>query len=147
MKRMRAWLVVPVAALSFPLQASAQDVAGVEHAALSYLEGFYEGDQDKIRRSVHPDVVKFGFFPAEGGGYAGEPMSFQAMLDFAADVRARGNHPPADAPKSVEILEVLDQTAAAKVTAWWGSDYLHLARYDGEWKIVHVLWQTPPPGA
>ena len=134
-------------ALALPLHAVGQDVAGVERAALDYLDGFYEGDQDKLRRGVHPDVVKYGFFLAEGGAYAGSPMSFQQMLDFAADVRARADHPPADAPREVEILEVLDQTAAAKVTAWWGSDYLHLARYDGQWKIVHVLWQTPPPDA
>jgi len=126
-------------------QDSAGDRAGVERAALDYLEGFYEGDVAKIRRGVHPDVTKFGFYiPRDGDSYQGEPMTFQEMLDFAAGVKARGSYPPADAPKVVEILDVLDQTAAVKVTAWWGTDYLHLARYDGQWKIVHVLWQTPP---
>ena len=48
--------------------------------------------------------------------------------------------------KDVILLEVLDQTAAVKVVAWWGIDYLHLAKYEGEWKVIHVLWQTFPPG-
>ena len=135
-------LVAPPAAA----QTTTGDRAGVERAALDYLEGFYEGDAAKIRRGVHPDVVKYGFYvPGGGGAYQGQPMTFQQMLDFAADVKARGNHLPADAPKAVEILDVLDQTAAVKVTAWWGTDYLHLARYDGQWKILHVLWQTPSP--
>ncbi len=139
---------VPMAIAPAAVSAQATgDVAGVERAALDYLEGFYEGDQGKIRRGVHPDVVKYGFFvPRDADHYSGEPMSFQEMLDFAQSVSESGNHPPETAPKEVKILEVLDQTAAARVTAWWGSDYLHLAKYDGEWKIIHVLWQTPPAG-
>ena len=43
------------------------------------------------------------------------------------------------------IFDVQDQTASAKLTAWWGTDYLLLARYDGRWMIREVLWQTPPP--
>ncbi len=52
---------------------------------------------------------------------------------------------PKDAPKNVEVLDVLNQTASAKLTASWGIDYMHLAKYDGKWKIVQVLWQSPPP--
>jgi hypothetical protein len=122
------------------------EVAAVERAALDYLEGFYEGDPGKIRRSVHPDVVKYGFYIPRGeSAYTGEAMTFQEMLEYAASVRERGNHPPETAPKEVEVLEVMDQIAAARVTAWWGSDYLHLARVEGRWTIMHVLWQTPPP--
>ena len=39
---------------------------------------------------------------------------------------------------------MLDQTAAAKVHAWWGADYLLMAEYEGQWKIVQVLRQSPP---
>ncbi|MBC7790917.1 MAG: nuclear transport factor 2 family protein, partial [Anaerolineae bacterium] len=40
-------------------------------------------------------------------------------------------------------FDVLDQTASAKLTAWWGTDYLLLGKYDGKWMISHVLWQSP----
>lgn len=43
------------------------------------------------------------------------------------------------------MFDVLDQTASAKLTAMWGVDYFHLAKYDGQWKIVNILWQEPPP--
>ena len=39
---------------------------------------------------------------------------------------ASGRPAPADAPKIIEIFEVADQTASAKLTAWWGIDYLLL---------------------
>jgi len=122
-----------------------QDRAGVERAALDYLEGFYEGDESKIRRGVHPEVVKYGFsIPRNGSDYVGEPMSFEQMLAYARSVKQGGRQPSADAPKEVQLLDVLDQTAAVKVTAWWGSDYLLLALYEGEWKVTQVLWQTAP---
>lgn len=125
--------------------AQTPDRAGVERAALDYLEGFYEGSTDKIRRGVHPDVVKVGFAREDDGGYRRVAMSFQQMLDFATDVKESGRFPDEDAPKRVEVLDALDQTAVAKVYAWWGSDYLTMARHDGRWMIVQVLWQTPPP--
>ena len=33
---------------------------------------------------------------------------------------------------------------AAKVTAWWGTDYLLLGKFDGRWMIRDVLWESPP---
>ena len=44
------------------------------------------------------------------------------------------------------MYDVLNQTAAAKLTAMWGVDYMHLAKYDGKWKIVNILWQETPAG-
>ncbi|MGI9627848.1 MAG: nuclear transport factor 2 family protein [Longimicrobiales bacterium] len=126
-------------------QSHGHDRAGVERAALDYLEGFYEGSTEKIERGVHPEVQKFGFSrESPDQAYERSPMSFQQMLEFARNVKESGRFPGGDAPKQVEVLDVLDQTAVAKVYAWWGSDYLTMARYEGEWKIVQVLWQSPP---
>ena len=138
--------VVAVASLGLAsaVEAQSMDRAGVERAALDYLEGFYEGSTEKLRHSVHPEVVKVGF-AMQDGSYHQDPMSFEQMLSYATSVHDSGRFPPASAPKSVEILDVLDQTAVAKVYAWWGSDYLSMARYEGAWKIVQVLWQSPPP--
>lgn len=119
------------------------DRANIERAALNYLEGFYEGSTEKLRQSVHPDAQKFGFYK-ENGTYHRVPMSFEGMLEFAEEVKANKDYPDENAPKRVEILDALDQTAIAKVYAWWGSDYMTLAKYDGKWMIVQVLWQTPP---
>lgn len=128
------------------VHAQAADEAGVRRAALDYLEGFYEGDDAKLRRSIHPEVHKFGF--ARGSAdqpYRRVPMSYEQMFEFAAGVRGGRGAPPAGAPKEVEILDVRDQTAVVRVVAWWGQDYLQMARYDDRWMIVHVLWQSLAP--
>jgi hypothetical protein len=122
---------------------SAADSAGVRAAVRDDGEG---GDQgESAPRGIRPEVVKYGFYiPAKDSVYRGEPMSFAEMNGYANNVKRSGKPAPATAPKEIEILDVADQTAAAKLTAWWGIDYLQLARYDGRWMIVHVLWQSPP---
>ena len=35
-------------------------------------------------------------------------------------------------------------TASAKVTAYWGTDYLLLGNFGGKWMVISVLWQSPP---
>jgi hypothetical protein len=138
-------VLVSLAATSLSAQ-TPPDREGVQRAALDYIEGFYEGDTVKIVRSVHPDVVKYGFYKKRGeNGYTGEAMPWGEFLSYTNRVKASGKPAPANAPKEVVVLDVADQTAAAKVTAWWGIDYLHLAKYNGKWMITHVLWQSPPP--
>jgi hypothetical protein len=134
-----------------PVSAAAQggaDSAGVRAAVLDYVEGFYQGDSARLVRSVRPEVVKYGFFvPRDSTRYRGEPMSFAEMNAHANSVRRNNRPAPSTAPKDIELLDVQDQTAAAKLTAWWGTDYLLLAKYEGRWMIVQVLWQSPPPRA
>ncbi|MBK8247308.1 MAG: nuclear transport factor 2 family protein [Gemmatimonadetes bacterium] len=129
------------------LQAQAPaDRDGVRRAAMDYLEGFYEGDSTKHLRSIRPEVYKYGFYkPAADKPYQGNQMTWAGFMDFTRNVRTRKNFAPATAPKEVAILEVQDQTAAAKVTAWWGTDYLLLGKFDDRWMVTHVLWQSPPP--
>lgn len=122
------------------------DRDGVNRAMLDYIEGFYEGDTAKLVRSIRPDVYKYGFdWVAADKRYAGEQMKWDEILGYARRFKERGRTTPASAPKKVELLDVLDQTASAKVTAWWGTDYVLLAKYEGKWMITHVLWQSPTP--
>lgn len=133
--------------LLIPAVASAQssERAAVERAVLDYVEGFYEGDTAKLVRSVHKEVNKYGYWIPRGATkYEGEAMPFAEFMSYANGVKANKRQRPANEIKKVEIYEVADQTASAKLTAYWGIDYLLLAKYDGKWMIRQVMWQTPP---
>jgi len=144
--------LLAAALISLPAGARAQssvamtvDAEAVTRAARDYLEAFYEGDSTKIVRSISPTVVKYGYYIPRGDStYHGTGMSYAEMLDYVRQVKASGRTPPASAPRQVSALEVLDQVAAAKVVAWWGTDFLHLAKIDGRWMITQVIWQSPP---
>jgi hypothetical protein len=123
---------------------SAADQAAVRRAALDYLEGFYEGDSAKLARSVWPEVRKWGYWKNDASSpYAGSAMPYARFLTYAADVKSGKIKVPANPPKEVTVYEVQDQTAAVKVTAHWGTDYLLLAKERDRWMITHVLWQGP----
>ena len=140
-------LVVLAAFSCLPALLTAQKPAdrdAVKQAALDYIEGFYEGDSTRFIRSVRPEVYKYGFFRDTTGIYRGMQMQWQGFHNFANRVKSGQRRTPPNAPKGVEILDVADQTAAVKVTAYWGIDYLLMAKYDGKWMISHILWQSPP---
>lgn len=155
MTRTARWSIAPrLAACAVALAAlvstradaqSDADRSAVRAAVLDYVDGFYEGDTTRLVRSVRPEVTKYGFFvPRNKSAYEGEAMPWSEFLSYAKSVKARNKAPDPKWPKEIDLLDVADQTASAKLTAWWGIDYLHLAKYDGRWMIVHVLWQSPP---
>jgi hypothetical protein len=122
------------------------DRDAVRQAALDYVEGVYEVQPDRIRRSVHPTLVKRGFYKKGASApYVELTMNFQQLLELARDWNRDGRQDTS--VKEVAVLEVLDQTAVAKVTASWGVDYMLLGKYDGRWQIVLIVWQSPPPKA
>jgi hypothetical protein len=117
----------------------------VHRAVSDYVEGFYEGDTLKLARSLRSDLAKYGFWRAKDSTtYAGEAMSFAQAIDYARRFKRENRTTPANAPREITILDVQDQTASAKLTAWWGTDYLLLGKVGGRWMISHVLWQSPP---
>jgi putative lumazine-binding protein len=120
-------------------------IAQVRRAALDYLEGFYEGDTAKIIRSVRPNVAKWGFWrPRDSTAFEPDSMSYAEFITYARNVRARNRPVNPLWPKDVVVFDVQSKTASAKVTAWWGSDYLLLGKFGDRWMITHVLWQSPP---
>jgi hypothetical protein len=152
MKRFRTIALLAVALLAaarFTVAAQTpQDREGVRRAVLDYVEGFYEGDTAKLVRGIRPEVYKYGFdWMDKEKKYAGERMTWDEILGYARRFKARGRPTPATAPKKVDLLDVQDQTASAKLTAWWGTDYLLLAKFDGQWMITSVLWQSPARAA
>ena len=125
-----------------------QDRAAVKRAVLDYVEGFYEGDTVKIARAFRPDVYKYGFdWLEKEKRYEGELMKYDEIVAYARRFRERGRKTPPAAPKIVDLLDVQERIASAKLTAWWGVDYLLLAKYDGRWMISSVMWQGFRPTA
>ena len=140
-----------VLALFLAAPASAQqdataDREAVRQAVLDYVEGIYNVEPARIERSVSPNLAKLGFYrpPAETAYRPGRSMAFQQLVEIAKNFNKEGKLRK-DAPKEIEIYDVMDQTATVKLTAEWGIDYMHLAKMDGKWMIVNVLWQSHPP--
>jgi len=121
------------------------DLAAVKKTCLGYIEGFYQGDTLKLINNVKPTLHKFGYWKNDKTGEYGEPiyMTFDGAKEYANEVLEKKNFPKADAPKKIEILDIIDHIASVKVTAWWGVDYILLSKQNDNWMIEQVLWQGP----
>jgi len=120
------------------------EYAGVKMAIADYVEGIYEVDSTRIERSVHPELRKRGYwYNAKEGAYMDNlDMSFEQLVNLAANWNADGKSADENSTKIIEIYDLNDRTASAKLTAEWGIDYFHLAKIDGKWMIMNVLWQS-----
>lgn len=133
-------LALPLAA---PAQASDADRAAVRQAAMDYLTAVYESKPELIQKSVSPDLTKHGFMRQADGTYRRGRMTYEQLLDVARTWNAAKNRDLSI--KEVVVGDVSDQTATAIVRAQWGYDHMQLAKLDGQWKILNIVWQTYPP--
>jgi len=125
---------------------SAQEKEKVERACLNYIEGFYEGDTTKLIAALKPSMHKLGYWKNKNTGaydFDGQ-MTYREALDYAKNVMTKKNFAKSDAPKKVEVLDIGNTISSAKVTAWWGIDYILLSKQGDKWIIEQVLWEGPP---
>ncbi len=136
-----------IGATSAPAAAQSEsDLAAIEEAALDYIQGYYSGDPERMEKALHPELAKrIVRNPPSGGEAVLEHMDATTLIDIA---RRMGQRPvPEDQRRAdVRILDVFENVASVRVDAATWIDYLHLARWNGEWKIVNVLWEVHPSG-
>ena len=123
---------------------SAADSAGIRSAALNYIEGWYTADARRMEQALHPALAK--------RIVETDPKSHKSVIsqmgatELIQYTRAGGGRetPAARRQADVSILDIYQGAASAKVIAADWIDYLHLARWNGRWLIVNVLWESKP---
>ena len=135
-------LVLPAA---LPAQAAA-DSAGIRQAALDYIDGYYTGDGARMERAVHPELAKRIVRTNEQGR---SQLGQMSAMTLVMGTRAGGGKdtPMAKRRDNVTILDIYQNAASAKIYASGWVDYLHLAKWNGRWVIVNVLWELHPQKA
>lgn len=140
-------LVGPSAELSGQ---SAADSAAVRRTALDYIEGWFSGDATRMERALHPELAKR--IVRRMPGAADELIETGATELVGQTRRGGGSEIPVEGRRAdVTILDIFEGAASVRIDAGIWIDYLHIARWNDEWKIVNVLWELRPeedrPGA
>jgi hypothetical protein len=122
---------------------TAADSSGIRQAALDYIEGYYEGNAERMARAVHPELAKRIVNVDERGRYRLGQMSAMTLVE---GTRAGGGRdtPESERRKDVTIFDIYQNAASAKIYASGWVDYLHLAKWNGRWVIINVLWELHP---
>jgi Putative lumazine-binding len=132
--------------LAFVSKAHAQapaDAAAIKQTALDYIEGWYEGNSERMERALHPELAKRIVRTNKEGMSQFSQMSAMALVQGTR--RGGGKETPKEKQqKDVTILDVYENAASVKVVASDWIDYLHIAKFNGRWVIVNVLWELKP---
>jgi hypothetical protein len=119
-----------------PALGQTSDEEKLRATALDYAEGWYTGDAERMARSLHADLAKRNL----GANGVLKNMTKSDLVEVTA--RGYGKQVPKE--QQLEEVRILDRFGNAAVvrlemTGW--IDYLELARFGDDWKIVNVLWE------
>jgi hypothetical protein len=119
--------------------------AAIERTVLDYFEGWFGGDPVRMKRALHPELVKRSLDKTPSGRESLRTITAEWMIDAAARGLGR-DEDPGDLRIEIEVEDVLGELANVTVRSVVYTEYLHLARTSDGWKIVNDLWQqTPSP--
>ena len=138
-----ALIVMLFGVVSLARAQSPADATAIKQTALDYIEGWYEGNAERMERALHPELAKRIVRTSPEGYSRLDQMS--AMSLVLGTRRGGGKNTPAEKQqKDVTILDVYENAASVKVVASDWIDYLHMAKFNGRWVIVNVLWELKP---
>lgn len=143
--RHKITITICVMFLAVVSNANAQSAneAAIKQAALDYIEGWYEGNAERMERALHPELAKRIVRSNPQGNSRLDQMG--AMTLVQGTKRGGGKNTPKEKQlKEVTILDVYENAASVKIVASDWIDYLHMAKFNGQWVIVNVLWELKP---
>ncbi|HUF04433.1 MAG TPA: nuclear transport factor 2 family protein [Aridibacter sp.] len=115
----------------------------ITRTVLNYAEGWYEGDAAKMESALLPDLAKRRIETAGEGRSRVSELSSLGLVQMARTGNGK-NTPKAEQQKEVKILDVFHDTATVRLEMRDWVDYMHVAKYNGKWLIVNVLWDLKP---
>ncbi|MCZ6915690.1 MAG: nuclear transport factor 2 family protein [Gemmatimonadetes bacterium] len=135
-----------IAAALLPAAAAAQtaaDSAAIIATAHDYIDGWYEGNAERMERSLHGDLAKRIVMRGRNGKDAVQHQT-AAML-VAGTGRGGGSNVPLDQRRNdVSILSIFENAAMVRIEASDWVDFLQVGKVDDRWVIINVLWAFRP---
>lgn len=119
------------------------DSAAVRSVVREYADGFGAGDVDRVRRAVHPGMARRSVFSDPGRQSVLADMDVADLLEITLQ-RGGSATPPRDRAREIVVLDLYRNAAAAKLVTADGVEYLHLARWEGRWVVLDILWELDP---
>jgi hypothetical protein len=122
------------------------DAELIKQTALDYIEGYYEGNAERMERALHPELAKRIVNRDDRGRTSLGQMGAMRLVQVTRSGDGK-KIPKEKQQKDVTVLDIFGNAASAKIIASDWIDYLHLAKWNGRWVIVNVLWELKPKEA
>ena len=141
-----ALALIPLTFASVHAQTPASEATNtaIKQTALDYIEGWYEGNAERMERALHPELAK-RIVQTNPQNNRSRLDQMSAMTLVLGTRRGGGKDTPKERQqKDVTVLDIYQNAASAKIVALDWIDYLQLAKFNGRWVIVNVLWELKP---
>lgn len=133
---------------TFSLSAqSNEDSLAIKETALNYIEGYFHKDGARMKKALHPELIKRSIQKTQDGTEFVLNLGATYMIMRAENNTNRyATNPEGQIVSVVEIYDIVGNGATVKVsTNQYGFiDYLHVGKFEGEWKIINVFWANLP---
>jgi 3'-phosphoadenosine 5'-phosphosulfate sulfotransferase len=118
-----------------------KDRKAVEKAALDYLEGWYEGNVERMEGCLHPDLQKREIRKLTQTGRSQFGLHTASTLIEGTRLGFGKKFPVEERNIRITVFEIFRNIASVKATSKLSTEYLHIVKYNGEWKVLNVLWE------
>jgi hypothetical protein len=122
------------------MSATGHDEDAVRSVVLDYVEGWFEGDAGRMKRALHPELVKRCRGIEGDDPDALETLSAREMIDATADGAGRREDAP-DRLIEIKIDHMSGGIASVQCFCHRYVDLLHLIDMPEGWRIVNAAWR------
>ena len=118
-------------------------MAEARQAALDYIEGWYDGNVERVESVLHPEFVRrIAAITVAGDDF----FLHENREDFLARTRRGGDNAVPKEEREIRVipLNTARTMASVRVDSAYYIEYLSLTKLRGQWKILNILWENVP---
>jgi len=139
MKKIFIVTILLISAVTSYAQSKTTENTAIEKTIINYIENFFENNFDAMNESLHPRLAKRGL--NRDGTLSGDfpPEKLKELMSTKKifEVKHQNN--------VVENISIYGNMASASLRTGYPkvrwTEYIHLMKQDGDWKIINVFWE------
>jgi len=142
------WLKTLFMLLVLSFQPCGSDSWGAEHedldairiTCMNYMNGWYQGDTEMMKKSLHPLLAKRSLRGSSEISKQLRQTSFEDMIRYTGSGYGKELW---KSEHTIEFipLDIRETIASVKMVTPHYLEYLHLARFGDQWLIVNTLYE------
>jgi hypothetical protein len=117
---------------------TAADTAAILATSRAYIDAIWESDSVRMRQALHPDLAKRAIGQGGSGTSTLTTLTAEQMVAIAGE--KPDEPPPPNRRSDIRILHSFGDMASVVIDAGMWVDYVHLAKWNGEYKIFNILF-------